>query len=384
MENSFAALGISEDLTTGLQKQGIEKPTPIQGMVIPEALLNRDVAAESQTGSGKTLAYLLPLFQMVDTSKKENQAIILVPTHELAAQVQSQIKTLTENSGILLKSAVIIGDVNIKRQVENLKNNKPPIIVGSPGRILELIQMRKIFAHSVKTIVVDEADRLLDGNNLSLIRSIIKSTLKERQLMFFSAAIPEKVLAVAGELSPDLLFLREGRRKTVNEKIRHYYFVSERRDKIEILRKLMQVLRPGRAIAIINKPYEIDLALEKMKYHGLPAAALYGAMDKEARQKAIQEIRTGKINLLIASEIAGRGLDIADLDLVISLDMPEEPDQYLHRAGRTGRGEKTGISVCIVTPEEEFLIRKFERALGIAMEAQRIYRDKILAGRRNK
>lgn len=382
MEKSFAALDIKENIIAGLKKQGIEIPTRIQEMVISPALQKCDLAAESETGSGKTLAYLLPVFQMVDPEKRENQAIVLVPTHELAVQVQSQIKTLAENAGIPLKSAMIIGDVNIKRQIEILKNDKPSIIVGSSGRILELIQMKKISAHSVKTIIIDEADRLLDKDNIDLVKSIVKTTLKERQLMFFSAVIPETVIQAARELTPDLHFLRAAKQKTVNENIRHLYIVCERREKIEILRKLMQILRPERAFAFINRPYEIDLALDKMKFHGLKAEAIYGSLDKEARQKAIQQIKTGSASLLIASDIAGRGLDINDLDLVISLDMPEDPDQYLHRAGRTGRVDKKGTSVCIITPAEKFLIGKFEKALGIKMEEKKVFRDKMLDVRR--
>lgn len=382
MAYSFQDLGIPENLTAGLAKQGIDLPTPIQEQVIPAALLNRDLAGEGETGSGKTLAYLLPIMVKIQAEKRENQAIILVPTHELAIQVNNQIKTLAENSGVKITSTVIIGDVNIQRQVDILKKEKPQILVGSTGRLLELIKMKKISAHTVKTIVVDEADRLLDRTNMEGIRAIIKTTLRERQLMFFSAILPERILVIAKELSNDLQVIRVEESSVVNPNISHQYFVAERREKIEILRKLMQILKPQRAIAFVNRGYEIDLALDKLKFHGVKAAAIYGSIDKEDRKKALDEFRTGKANLLIASDIAARGLDIKDVDYVISLDMPELPDQYLHRAGRTGRAGETGISICIITAEEDYLIRKFENKFTIEFTAMAVLGEKIIPARK--
>ena len=242
--------------------------------------------------------------------------------------------------------------------------------------------MKKIGAHTVKTIVVDEADRLLDRTNLEGIKAIIKTTQRDRQLMFFSAILPERILTQAKEMSSDLQVLRVEETSVVNPNISHQYFVSERREKIEILRRLMQILKPRRAIAFVNRGYEIDLALDKLKFHGLKAAAIYGTIDKEERKKALDEFRSGKANLLIASDIAARGLDIKDVDYVISLDMPELPDQYLHRAGRTGRAGETGISICLITPEEDYLIQKFENKFGIDFAAKAVQNEKIIFARK--
>lgn len=196
---TFDEIGLNSRLIAGLNKVGITKPTEIQAKVIPIALTNKDIIGQSQTGSGKTLAYLLPLFQKINSGKREMQAIVLAPTHELVMQIDKQVKILAENSGVPVTSIPIIGDVNISRQIIALRE-KPHIIVGSVGRLQELINKRKINTHTVKSIVIDEGDRLLDQNDVNRVRAIIKTTMKDRQLMVFAAHIDEKTLVVAKEL----------------------------------------------------------------------------------------------------------------------------------------------------------------------------------------
>jgi superfamily II DNA/RNA helicase len=188
MNNTFTQLGVGEALANGLQKAEITQPTGIQTQVIPLVLAGKDVIGQSATGTGKTLAYLLPLFLKIDSSKREMQALVLAPTYELAMQIQKQVELLAANSGLPVTSLPIIGDVNIVRQIEKLRE-KPHIIVGSSGRILELIQKRKISAHTIKTIVLDEGDRLLGEQNLEGVKAIIKTTQRDRQLLLFSATI---------------------------------------------------------------------------------------------------------------------------------------------------------------------------------------------------
>lgn len=382
MKNSFEQLGINENLVKGLAKEGINNPTKIQEKAIPEALSNKDIVAESETGSGKTLAYILPLFQKIQTEKREMQALILTPTHELAIQVNTQIKNLSNNSEVPVTSAAIIGNVNIKKQVEILKNEKPHIIVGSQGRILELIKMKKIKAHTIKTIVVDEADRLLDKDNVNNIKAIISTTLKERQLLFFSATISVKTENVAKDLMKNYSIIKIKDKSVLNENIKHMCFVCEQRDKIVTLRKLMHILKPKRAIAFINKTYEIELAVEKLKYQGIKVEAIYGNAEKDERKKAINNFRLGKSNLLVASDIAARGLDIKGVDYIFSLDIPEETEKYLHRAGRTGRAGEKGTSICIITDKEKFLLSKYEKDLNIKIHVKDMYGGKIVEVKR--
>jgi len=342
----------------------ITVPTDVQSKVLPEAVLNKDIIVQSETGTGKTLAYLLPLYKKVDPDKKEMQAIILVPTHELALQVQRQIEKLSLNSDVKITSAVIIGNVNIDRQIDKLKE-RPNIIVGSSGRILELIKKKKIAAHTVKTIILDEADRLLDFHNIDNVKAVIKSTLKERQLMVFSASISKESEEISKELMKEPLIIKAESHTKIPDTIEHLYFVAEQRDKIEVLRKLVRIINPEKALAFVSDGNELGLLVEKLKFHKVNAEGIQGSNFKLERKKVMEDFRSGKLQLLVATDIAARGLDIENLTHIFNLNMPEQPNDYLHRAGRTGRQGNTGICVSIVTEKEVKLIKQFEKKLNI-------------------
>lgn len=376
MIDSFDKLGLNSNLIEGLKKVNIINPTPIQSKVIPIALEKKDLVGQSQTGSGKTLAYLLPLFQSIDSSKREMQALILAPTHELVMQIDSEIKLLSENSEAGITSTPIIGEVNAKRQIEKLKE-KPHIIVGSVGRVLELISQKKIKAHTIKTIVLDEADNLLAKDKLSTVRNIIKTTLRDRQLMAFSATIHEETLALAKELMKEPQVLRVEDTDTVNENIEHIYFLSDPREKIETLRKLIASINPKRAIVFLNRNEEVDLATVKLKYHHINAEGIYSNTSKEDRKKALEGFRSGKVQLLISSDIAARGLDVKDVTHIFNLNLPSDPKEYLHRSGRTGRAGDFGTSISIISPVELSLLKKYEKNLNINIQPKKIVRGKI-------
>ncbi|KOA20381.1 DEAD-box ATP-dependent RNA helicase CshA [Clostridium homopropionicum DSM 5847] len=380
---SFQELGLNEAIVTGLNKLHIIKPTSIQEKAIPEALLNKDIIGQSETGSGKTLAYLLPIFQKVDLTKREMQAIILAPTHELAMQIDREITALAENSNTPVTSAPIIGEVNIKRQIEKLKE-KPHIIVGSSGRILELIKKKKITAHTIKTIVIDEGDKLLDQNNLPLVKDVIKTTMRDRQLMVFSATINSKTLSVAQELMKSPVFLKAEETVKVNPNITHMYFKCENRDKIELLRKLIASINPEKAIVFINKNEETRLTTSKLQYHKVKAEAIYGNASKEERKTAIDSFRTGKIKILVSSDLSARGLDVKGVTHIFNLDLPEEPENYLHRVGRTGRAGESGTAISIVTEREVSFINKYTRQFNINIEEKEIYKGVIYNKRKPK
>ncbi|HBV98208.1 MAG: helicase [Peptococcaceae bacterium BICA1-7] len=381
---TFAETGVNSKLIGGLNKGGITQPTEIQAKAIPLALKNKNVIGQSQTGSGKTLAYLLPLFQKVDSQKREMQAIILAPTHELVMQIDKQIKFLSENSGVPVTSAAIMGEVNITRQVEALRE-KPHIIVGSVGRILELISRKKINAHTVKTIVIDEGDRLLDQNNLDGVKAVIKTTMKDRQLMVFAAHIDQRALAVAKELLIDAEVVRIEDRQPVNPNISHVYFTAPaQRDKFDILRKLISAFKLKKAIVFVNISEDIQKTTEKLQYHNYKAYMIYGRASKEERQRALEGFRGEEIQLLVASDIAARGLDIKGVTHIFNLDVPEDPMEYLHRAGRTGRSGEAGTSVSIVTDRELALIRRYERDLNIKINRKEVFRGAIVDPGRGK
>lgn len=383
MTLTFNELQLLPSLVEGLKKQNIEQPTDIQIKAIPWALQNRAVIGQSQTGSGKTLAYLLPIFQKIDSSKREMQAIILAPTHELVMQIDRQIKTLAQNSQMPVKSAAIIGQVNMERQIEKLRE-KPHIIVGSTGRILELIKRRKISAHTIKTIVIDEGDRLLDENNVSVVKDIIKTTMRDRQLMLFSATVTERTLNIAKNLMKEPEVIRLQEQQMLNPQVKHMYLVAEQRDKLEILRKLIAAQKPERGMVFINKSDEVEITTSKLNYHHIKAYGIFGTAEKEDRKKALEGFRNGKIQLLIASDIAARGLDILDVTHIYNLDMPEAPKEYLHRAGRTGRVGKSGTVVSVVTLKEVELIKKYQNIFKIKIEEKEVYKGAIAEPRTKK
>ncbi|MHB1653372.1 MAG: DEAD/DEAH box helicase [Desulfitobacteriaceae bacterium] len=381
MTTSFAQLGLIEPLVVALKHEGIVGPTVIQEKVIPLALENKDVLGQSETGTGKTLAYLLPVFQKVDSKKREMQAIILTPTHELAIQIQRQIEILAKNSGLALTATLIIGNVNITRQVEKLKE-KPHILVGSSGRILELIQKRKITAHTIKTIVIDEADRLLDKKNVATVKAVIKTTLKERQLLLFSATLSEETLHRASEILKNPELIQVTQTIMVAPNIEHMYFEVEQRDKFELLRKLIRILNPSRALIFINRSEEIEITVEKLKYHGLDAEGIHGSSIKAERRKAMDDFRSGKIRLLVASDLAARGLDIKGVTHIFNLDLPEDPQLYLHRVGRTGRAGQSGIAISIASPKEVFFLEKVENTFKILIKHQDMFKGNIIPARK--
>lgn len=377
MATSFNELGLNLNLIEGLKKAGLTEPTDIQLTSIPLALDNKNIIGQSQTGSGKTLAYLLPIFEKIDSSKREMQSIILAPTHELVMQINNEIKILATNSELPITSTTIIGEVNMKRQIENLKK-KPHIIVGSPGRIIELIKKRKISAHTVRTLVIDEGDKLLDKNNLATVKSIIKTTLRDTQLMVFSATINKKTLDVAKDFISNAEVIKVKNEPLVTENITHMYFTCEHRDKIETLRKLLASIKPKKAIVFLNSGETIDVTTSKLQYNHINAYSIYGKTSKEDRKKAIEGFRLGKFEILISSDVAARGLDIKGVTHILNLDLPKDSKEYLHRSGRTGRSGNLGTSISIVSEKELSLLKNYEKIFNIEFESKKIYKGKIL------
>lgn len=378
MNKSFNELNINNSIVVGLEKQNITIPTGIQETAIPFALENKDIIAEAHTGTGKTLAFLIPIFEKINVEKREMQAIILAPTHELVVQIESQIKLLSTNSGINVTSLSIMGESNIEKQIKKLKEVKPHIIVGSPGRILDLIKKKKITAHTIKTIVLDEADNLLSKNKPVIIKDIIKSTMKDRQLMFFSASINKETLNIAKTLVKDVEIIKIENKSEINPKIEHICILVSLRDRFENLRKLLAAEQPQRAIVFVNNNTDLRQINEKLQYHKVKSTAIYGNASKEERQRALDAFRRGKCNVLVSSDLSARGLDIPEVSHIISLDFPVNPDEYLHRAGRTARGNNSGVSVCLITNKDIEILQSYEKAFDIEFTVKKLYGGKLM------
>lgn len=382
MSLSFETLNLSPSLIEGLAKQNITTPTTIQAEAIPVILSRQDVIAQSHTGSGKTLAFVTPLFQMIDSSKREMQVLILAPTHELVMQIDAQIKLLAANSGEPVTSTTIIGGANIEKQIKKLKE-KPHFIVGSAGRILELIKKKKITAHTIKTIVLDEADSLLDNTNTKTIQDIIKTTLRDRQLCLFSASISDNTLELAKSLMKEPVVLKTAETVEMNPNIEHFYLKGDRRDKFELLRKLIVAEEPQRALIFVNQNDSMQEIAEKLNYHQKETFMMRGNIKKEERKRALDAFRSGKIKLLISSDLTARGLDIPEVTHIIHLDCPSNPNEYLHRAGRTARGNASGKSICIVTDKDLSTLKKYQKKFKIQFEEMKVSHGKFISAASN-
>ncbi|WP_459476781.1 DEAD/DEAH box helicase [Clostridium saccharoperbutylacetonicum] len=373
MNNSFSDLNLNSNIVEGLKKQGITVPTAIQSSSIIPAIENKDIIGEAFTGSGKTLAYLIPLFHKIDTTKREMQGIILAPTHELAIQIEDQIKLLAQNSDVPVTSLSIIGDVNINNQIKKLKDIKPHIIVGSTGRILDLIQKKKITAHTIKTIVIDEADNLLDPKRALVTKNIIKTTMRDRQLMIFSASIKAETLETAKALMKEPLIIKGDDKPQINPNIDHMFVVCERRDKFETLRKLLVAVKPEKAIIFVNDNDDIELTTVKLNYHSKDCFAMTGKISKEDRKLAIESFKSGKIKILVSSDVTARGLDVEGITHVFHLDLPLKLNEYLHRSGRTARGDAHGTSICIATTKQLSIIKKYEKEFKVEFKQKKVF-----------
>ncbi len=248
---TFKELNLRDDLIKGLKKQDITSPTEVQSLSINKILDNKDLLVKAQTGSGKTLSYLLPMFEKIDTTKRETQVLILAPTHELVMQIVEQAKLLSENSGMDVTSFSIIGEVNIQKQIKNIKSIKPHIVVGTCGRVLDLIKQKKLKAHTIKTIILDEVDSLLSGNNTSVVKDIVKTTLRDRQLLGFSASLNENTIDICNSLMkvPEIIKTKE--ELNINPNINHMYLYGDRRDKFTLLRKSLAATNPKKAIVFV-------------------------------------------------------------------------------------------------------------------------------------
>lgn len=357
------------------EKSGFNQLTQVQTEAIPFILEGKDVLAESPTGTGKTLAYLLPVLDKIDPDKRAIQAVILASSQELVMQILQEVQKWGEGSGI--RSASFIGGANVKRQLEKLKKS-PHIIAGTPGRMYELIKQKKIKMHEVKTIVLDEADQLLTREHLPTVQDIIKSSLSDRQVVLFSATLSPSVEKEAKEFmsSPEILRIKKD--ETIQSgKVDHIYFMAEQRDKIKLLEKISR-LDDVKVLVFMKDIGNLTVASEKLAYNEIHTAVLHSDLNKDKRKNALKDFRNGKVNMLLATDVAARGLDISGVTHVVHFDFPKDLEQYIHRSGRTGRFGADGIVISLVTDREERELKKFCGELGCEVAKKLFYRGEIV------
>lgn len=356
----------------------ITTPLPAQTASFPLIKEGRNVVLQSRTGSGKTLAYLLPLLAALTPSESGNKLLIVAPTQELAVQIGHVVRDLNAELETPYSLALIGGGANINHQLEKLKS-KPQVLVGTPGRILELFDRRKINGQTIDAVVFDEVDALLAQEHGRLLQALQKALRKSTQTIACSASIDAASRQWLETHIADAAFLVADNEAALNPNISHFFLRCEARKKFDNLRKALAAM-DGKTLIFLNGEEDIAHLQDRLAYHHIEAGMLTAEMKKTDRQKALETFRQGFDGILISSDLSARGLDIPDIDQVINLDFPHDPLTYVHRAGRTGRGIAEGAALSFVADSEEAAIRIYQRDLGIHFTEVHFAGGAIVAG----
>ena len=357
---SFAALGVIPALTEVLNKQGIKVATPVQEKAIPAIFKGRDVIAKSQTGTGKTLAYLLPLVQRIQTERDEVQALILTPTRELSKQVFDVLKSLASVRGV--DAADVIGGRTIENQIQKLKRN-PHVIIGTPGRLLDHIRRRTLDLSAVKMVILDEADQMLAAGFREDIEALVDQTPKKRQFILLSATMTEDTVRLARKYmtNPERIDVAE---KETASTVEQRIYETTKEHKLPLLIRHLKEMNPFMSVVFCNTKDEAHRLAERLAEEtDIVVEELHGDMSQGQRNQVIRRFEKMEIQVLVASDVAARGLDVEGITHVFNFGIPRNLEYYVHRIGRTGRAGTHGIAITYVTPEDGALLRRLEKSI---------------------
>ncbi|MCF0111611.1 MAG: DEAD/DEAH box helicase, partial [Erysipelotrichaceae bacterium] len=357
----FHELPLQESLLRATDELGYEEATEIQQACIPAILKGKDVIGKSQTGTGKTAAFGLPLLQLchIQQGKKLPQMLVLLPTRELAMQVGEDLrKYLKYTEG--LRTVIVYGGEPIVNQINELKKGAD-IIVGTPGRILDHIERSTIRLHQCDKLVLDEADEMLDMGFREDIDLIIEELPSERQSVMFSATMPKEILELKERYLKDPVFLQAKTQHETAQTISQYAYFCKQAQKKEVLMQLITLKRPELSMVFCNTRKMVDELTGDLVAKGYPAACIHGDMKQEQRTSVLERFKNHKIHVLVCTDVAARGLDIANLDIVFNYDFPQENEYYVHRIGRTGRAGKEGVSITLLNHRQHFLLNQVQK-----------------------
>ena len=357
MTNAFGLMGLRPELVQTLIERGYEAPTPIQSELIPAMLAGRDVIGQSQTGSGKTAAFGLPVLQALQAGQRHVQCLIMAPTRELAIQVAKAMGQYGQ--GVGARVLAVYGGQPYNIQISCLKKGVE-VVVGTPGRLLDLIQRKSLNLQRVSTVVLDEADEMLSMGFIADIEAILKATPAERQTALFSATMPKPILRLANRYLRDPQMFTMGQRKlTVATVDQRYYLINES-DRLAALTRLFEAEPIVSALVFARTRLSTGELAHELAGRGYQAEVLNGDLSQEARERVLQRFRNNQIKVLVATDVAARGLDIDHVTHVFNYDLPQDPEVYVHRIGRTGRAGKSGVAISLLTPKERWFLRKIE------------------------
>ncbi|MGB4235191.1 MAG: DEAD/DEAH box helicase [Methanoregulaceae archaeon] len=367
---SFADLGLTTDIQRAVGDQGFEEPTPIQSLAIPLLRDGKDVIGQAHTGTGKTAAYGIPIIEAVKPGEKKPQALVICPTRELAIQVSEELRKLAKyRKGIVILP--VYGGQPIERQLHALRSGVQ-VVIATPGRLLDHLDRRSIDLSAVRTVVLDEADEMLDMGFRDDIEAILKKIPGQRQTVLFSATMSKEIRDLSARYLNDPRTVQVMHDRLSVPKIEQSYFEVRESGKIDVLSRLLDLHDPKLTLVFANTKRRVDEVVNHLQARGYLAEGLHGDMNQAQRERVMAKFREGRIDILVATDVAARGIDVPDVDLVVNFDVPQDPEYYIHRIGRTGRAGKSGTSFTFVSGREMWKLRDIQRFAKIRIAQQAV------------
>jgi len=368
---TFKELNLKADILSAIEELGYEQPMPVQEKTIPFMLeQTADLVALAQTGTGKTAAFGLPVLNMIDATRKQVQALVLAPTRELCIQIANDLKGYSKNMRGM-RIVPVYGGEDIRTQLRQL-DTPPQIIVATPGRLIDLIERGKIELGAIDFLVLDEADEMLNMGFKEDIETILERTPDSRRTMLFSATMPKEIAMIARKYMKNFEEITVGTKNSGSENVEHIYYVSQAKQRYLVLKRIVDLNPDIYGIVFCRTRQETKEVADHLMHDGYNADALHGDLSQAQRDTVMQKFRIRNIQLLVATDVAARGLDVSDLTHVINYNLPDDVEIYTHRSGRTGRANKKGVSVSIIHSKEKFKIKDIERMLKKSFEQQQI------------
>ena len=355
----FDELNIDERILRAVEDMGFEETSPIQTQAIPAVLEGIDVIGQAQTGTGKTAAYSIPMLQKINPDVKKPQAIVLCPTRELAVQVAEEIRKLAKYMSDI-KVLPVYGGQEIVRQIKSLKAGVQ-IIVGTPGRVMDHMRRKTVKFDSVSMVILDEADEMLDMGFREDMETILTETPEERQTVLFSATMPKPIMEIARKFQKDAKIIKVVRKELTVSNIDQFYYEVRPKNKTEILSRLIDIYNPKLSVVFCNTKRQVDELISELKGRGYFADGIHGDMKQQQRDRVMDDFRSGKTEILIATDVAARGIDVDGVDIVFNYDLPQDEEYYVHRIGRTGRAGKSGLALSFISGREVYKLKDIER-----------------------
>lgn len=364
----FEELKIQQEILKAITEMGFEEATPIQARAIPVVLDGHDIVGQAQTGTGKTAAFGIPILQNVNPKSKTLQAVVLCPTRELAIQVADEIRNLGKFlHGI--KVLPIYGGQDITKQIRSLKAGAQ-VIIGTPGRVMDHMRRKTVKFNNIKTIALDEADEMLNMGFRDDIETILKEIPEERQTILFSATMPQAIMDITKNYQRDAQIIKVVRKELTVPNIEQYYYEVRPKNKQEVLCRLLDMYNPNLSVIFCNTKRMVDELVSDLKGRGYFAEGLHGDLKQSQRDRVMNGFRNGKTEILVATDVAARGIDVDDVDAVFNYDLPQDDEYYVHRIGRTGRAGKNGRAFSFVVGKEVYKLKDIQRYCKTKIKAQ--------------